>query len=387
MLKRLTAHKVGVNRMRGRKPKPLTILPSDQLELERIAHSDTLPWYQVRRARIVLGIATGQSRETLATQLGCDETTIWRTCQRYRQLGFAALLADKRQGHSGRDLQITPLQRAQIVELACLEPIAKGLHITHWASADLARQAMAEGIVSRISPRTVRDLLNNVDLQPHRTRYWKTARLDARFKQRAEQVLWCYGNTTRLAEHGVWVVCVDEVPTFQVVERRPIRRAIPGSIEQQEFDYIRHGTLNLLFFLIVQTGHMGLAFLPANDQVHYIPELERFHQQHRGWEGVYLIQDGGSSHIGAATRKYFERSQAWWKPRLTPANASWLNQAEILIHVFKHHYLNRGSWPSRESCMKHIQDSVTEYNELYAHPFEWTWTNHKMRQWFAKHAA
>ena len=26
-----------------------------------------------------------------------------------------------------------PLQRAQIVELACLEPVAKGLHITHWS--------------------------------------------------------------------------------------------------------------------------------------------------------------------------------------------------------------------------------------------------------------
>jgi hypothetical protein len=34
--------------------------------------------------------------------------------------------------------------------------------------------------------------LSDVDLQPHRTRYWKTPRLDARFKERAEQVLWCY---------------------------------------------------------------------------------------------------------------------------------------------------------------------------------------------------
>jgi hypothetical protein len=41
------------------------------------------------------------------------------------------LLADHRQGHSGRDMGITPVQRAQIVELACLEPVAKGLHITH----------------------------------------------------------------------------------------------------------------------------------------------------------------------------------------------------------------------------------------------------------------
>ena len=49
-----------------------------------------------------------------------------------------------------------PLQRAQIVELACLEPIAKGLHLTHWTSHDLARQAIADGIVETIRPRTVR---------------------------------------------------------------------------------------------------------------------------------------------------------------------------------------------------------------------------------------
>ena len=28
-----------------------------------------------------------------------------------------------------------------------------------------------------------------------------------------------------------------------------------------------------------------------------------------------------------------------------------------------------------------------EYNRLYAHPFEWTWTNQKMRRWFAKQAS
>ena len=142
--------------MRGRKPEGLTILSPDISELERIAHSDALPWFQVRRARIVLGIAAGRRREDLASQLDCDESTIWRTCQRYRHLGLDGLLADQRQGHSGRDLQITPVQRAQIVELACLEPVAKGLHITHWSSDDLARQAVADGIVADISPRTVR---------------------------------------------------------------------------------------------------------------------------------------------------------------------------------------------------------------------------------------
>src|SRR4029078_8401759 len=97
-----------------------------------------------------------------------------------------------RRVHTGRQQLIAPVQGAQIVELACLEPVAKGLHITHWSSEDLARQAVSDGIVARISPRAVRTICANTDLQPHRTRYWKTPRLDARFKQRAEQVLWCY---------------------------------------------------------------------------------------------------------------------------------------------------------------------------------------------------
>jgi hypothetical protein len=140
--------------------------------------------------------------------------------------------------------------------LACLEPIAKGLHITHWSSRALARAVVADGIVSAISPRTIRQILREVDLRPHRTRYWKTARLDDQFRVRAEQVLWCYAKAVGLAYTGRWVVCVDEMPNVQILERTPIRRAIPGAIEQQEFEYVRHGTVNVLVFLIVHTGRM-----------------------------------------------------------------------------------------------------------------------------------
>jgi hypothetical protein len=373
--------------MRGRRPDELIIRASDQSKLERVAHSDALPWFRVRRARIVLGIAAGRRREVLASELACDESTIWRTCQRYQRVGLIGLLADQRLGHSGRDLQITPVQRAQIVELACLEPVAKGLHITHWSSDDLARQAVVDGVVAGVSARTIRKILNEVDLQPHRTRYWKTPRLDVRFKERAEQVLWCYGNASRLAEQGIWVVCVDEIPNIQVLERKPIRRAVPGSIEQQEFDYTRHGTVNMLVFLVVHTGLMELVFLEQNDHEHYIPELQLFRNQHRELKGVFLIQDGGPSHIAADTTNYFGRSKGWWKSRYTPANASWLNQAEILIHAFKHYYLKRASWESQQEFRIHVLASWPEYNHRYAHPFEWTWTNQRMRQWFAKHTA
>jgi transposase len=172
--------------MRGRRPERLTIARRDADALHTAAHSGSLPWSQVRRAKIVLAIAHGEHQSSVAARLECDEATVWRTCQRYRRGGLATLFADGRRGNTGRPQRISPVQRAPIVQLACMEPIAKGLHIPHWSSEDLARQAVADKIVPEISPATVRRILHEVDLQPHRTRYWKTARLDDRFKERGK---------------------------------------------------------------------------------------------------------------------------------------------------------------------------------------------------------
>jgi hypothetical protein len=271
------------------------------------------------------------------------------------------------------------------VQLACLEPVAKGLPITHWSRQDLARQAVADGLVERISAATVRRILQEVDLQPHRTRYWKTARVDARFKQRAEQVLWGYANAKRLMKKGILVVCGDEMPHLQALERDPIRRAIPGALEQQEFEYTRHGTVNVLLFLIVPTGRMQALCLERKDAAHYIAALEQFRGQHRHLKGVFLIQDNDPSHTAAAVQEYF-KAHPWWRPRFTPAHASWLNQGELLNNAFGYHFLKRGSWSSRQELIDHINAAWPEYNQRYAHPFEWTWTNPKMRKWFSQHA-
>ena len=156
--------------MRGRRPEKLTIARRDQDAVHSAAHSGCLPWFQVQRAKILLAIAAGERQCSVAARLECDEATVWRACQRYRRDGLASLFADGRQGNSGRPQQISPVQRAQIVELACLEPIAKGLHITHWSSEGRARQTVDDKIIPAISPATVRRILHDVDLQPHRTR-------------------------------------------------------------------------------------------------------------------------------------------------------------------------------------------------------------------------
>lgn len=261
------------------------------------------------------------------------------------------------------------------------------MHITHWTSKELARQAIGDGLVKDISPRTVRRILAEVDLQPHRTRYWKTARLDEQFKQRAEQVLWCYANAERLVRQGIWVVAVDEKPNHQVLERKPIRRAIPGSIEQQEFEYTRHGTVNLLFFLMVHSGRMEVAVESSKDAEHYIRELKAFRRRHRGLKGVFLIQDNDPGHTAGNTVEYLTGGRDWWRPRNTPTHASWLNQAESLIEAFSYYYLKRGSWRSREEFIEHVRVSGPEYNRRYAHPFEWLWSPQQMRKWFAEHAS
>jgi DDE superfamily endonuclease len=278
-----------------------------------------------------------------------------------------------------------PPQRAEIVRLACLEPLAKGLHITHWTSKDLARQAVEDGIIPAISDRTVRTILDEVDLQPHRTRYWKTARLDDEFKRRAEKVLWCYTNAGRRARKGYWVVCVDEKPNCQVLERHPIRRSIPGSIEQREFEYVRHGTVNILAFLIVHGGRMEAACVEAKNARNYIGELAKFRRRHRHLRGAYLIHDGDPSHTAAITEGYLDGCGGRWRSRFTPVHASWLDQAELLLDAFAYRYLKRGSWCSRAEFIEHVGHAWPEYNRLYAHPFEWTWTNQKMRRRFADH--
>jgi hypothetical protein len=92
--------------MRGRKPRPLFIPPADLPSLQHIARSDSLPWFQVRRARIVLANAQGVRTSTIASQMQCNESTVWRTCRCYERHGLTGLLAPP--CRSGRPERISP---------------------------------------------------------------------------------------------------------------------------------------------------------------------------------------------------------------------------------------------------------------------------------------
>src|SRR6185437_16357003 len=140
------------------------------------------------------------------------------------------------------------------------------------------------------------------DLQPHRSSYWKTPTIDETFLKSAAKILWCYENVANLAGKGEVVLCLDEKPNLQILERRrPKRSMSTGQIERQEFEYIRHGTVNFLVVLVVHTGKMHGFCLDRNDSEHLRRVLPAVFHAHRRARRVHLIWDGGPSHTAEET--------------------------------------------------------------------------------------
>lgn len=278
-----------------------------------------------------------------------------------------------------------PLQRVGVEMLACCDPLGLGLHMTHWSTRSLAQVAAERGLVPAIAHSTVSLILRTADLQPHRSRYWKTPTLNSAFVKRAARILWCYEQAENLVKKGEIVVCLDEKPNLQVLERRrPTRWMSPGQIERQEFEYIRHGTVNFLVALVVHTGKMHGFCLDRNDGDHLRRALPALFRAHRCARRVHLIWDGGSSHVAEETTTWLRRRYPHVRTLVTPPHASWLNQAELLLRAFTERYLKRGNWKSRPQMIDHLEASWREYNERFALPIAWSWTRPKMRQWVAR---
>lgn len=288
-------------------------------------------------------------------------------------------------GRVGRG-RFPPLQRVEIEQLACCEPAGIGLEMTHWSTRTLAQVAAERGIIPHIAHSTVSLILRQADLQPHRSRYWKTPTLNAEFRQRAAGVLWCYEWAQKLAQRGEVVICLDEKPNLQALQRRcPTTPMRSGQIERREFEYIRHGTVNFLVALVVHTGQMRGWCLERNDGAHLRQVLPQLFAQHRRVRRIHLIWDGGSSHTAADTHQLLRTYHPRVRLLQTPAHASWLNQAELLLRAFSARYLDRGESKSRQHLIDHLEASWPDYNRRFAHPFKWSWTRRHMHKWMDRH--
>ena len=273
-------------------------------------------------------------------------------------------------------------ERKQVERLACHEPRTVDRCLTHWSHRSLAQAAVEEEYVDAISHATVGNILREADLRPHCFRYWKTTIWDDEAVARALKILWYYERIESLWQKREVILAVDEEPNLQVLERAARKQRMrPGQIERQEFDYHRHGTINLLVALTLSNGQMWAECLDKNDGEHFRPAMRRLLHPYSWARRIHLMIDNGSSHISGDTTEFFENLSPRVHVLLTPPHASWLNQAEALLEAFDERYLLRGDWCSRMTMIQHIRDSTQDYNQHFAHPFDWQWSCRKFQYW------
>jgi transposase len=372
--------------MRRRSPHTVQISKADRHEIEQVLRAGRTEQRVARRGRVLLAM---QDSETVVTDLsesvGMTRTGIWLLCRRYEAVGLDAIYDAPR---SGRPREISALQRVAIEQLACCEPAGLGLKMTHWSTRSLAALAVKRDVVSQIAQSTISLILRAADLQPHRYRYWITPTLNAEFMQRAGRVLWLYERVNSLWAQDEIVLALDEKPNIQALERvHPTQAMRSGQIERREFEYIRHDTVNFLALLNVYNGQMRSCCLDKNDSEHLCQALPQLLRPFRTFRRAHLIWDGGPSHISAATAAVLRSYEPWLRVLFTPAHASWLNQAELLLKSFEVRYLQRGEWMSRQDLVDHLVASTPEYNRLWAHPINWAWTRRDLHAWAAKKTA
>ncbi len=373
--------------MRRRKPRTIHVSKSDRLELERLLRNGRTEQRVACRGRVLLAMANPETVvNDLCREVGMTRIGVWFLCRRYEKTGLDAIYDIPR---SGRPREITALQRVGIEQLACCEPSGVGLEMTHWSTRSLAEMAVERGLVSHIAHSTVSLILRDADFQPHRSRYWITPTLNAEFLRRAGRILWLYERTEALQAQGEIALALDEKPNIQALQRvRPSQPMSAGQIQRQEFEYERHGIVNFLALLNIYTGQMRSSCLDQNDSEHLCRALPKLLQPFHSFQRVHLIWDGGPSHTSAATQSFLQSHYGSWLRILpTPPHASWLNQAELLLKSFEVHYLQRGTWESRQQLVDHLYASAPEYNRLWAHPINWSWTRRDLHQWARKKSA
>ena len=112
----------------------------------------------IQRAHILLKVDEGKTDAEISQMLYASEQTIRRTRLRFAQEGLQAALEDKPHPATGSELD--EKQEARLIALACSDPPAGQ---ARWTLELLTQEMLRDGIVTRISPETVRLLLKKTN--------------------------------------------------------------------------------------------------------------------------------------------------------------------------------------------------------------------------------
>jgi len=155
---------------------PLELTESQQTILEQILRKQTLTHRLVQRARIILLAAQGLNNTVISQKVNLHRHQVrywrqrWQTVAEYlnelegegisqKQLLKEVITILGDEARSGAPATFTVEQIVAIVAVACEVPEGSGRPISHWTPRELADEVIRRGIVSSISPRSVRRFL------------------------------------------------------------------------------------------------------------------------------------------------------------------------------------------------------------------------------------
>jgi transposase len=335
--------------------------------LVHLSRRSTAPAQQVRRAKILLAAARGESNAGIATQNGCDVATVRRVRRAFRARGMKALRDRPR---PGRPLVYDLDVRLLVAATATSQPPDTDAQWTHRAIAEHLHTTHGIGI----STSQVGRILAEADIKPHKARGWLNRPDDPPFFARAQQICHLYQH---IPDDSV-LLSVDEKTGIQAKSRKhPTRAARPGRPARREFEYVRHGTVSLMAAMNVATGTVHPKIINRNDSATFIEFLTELDQAIPKHLTIHLVMDNGSSHTSKATRAWLT-AHPRFHVTYTPKHASWLNMIEIFFSILTRRLLRRGEFTSRDHLASKILNFIAEYSRT-AKAFRWRYDGRPLK--------
>jgi transposase len=242
--------------------------------------------------------------------------------------------------------------------------------VTVCTSRDLAHDLSHEVLGRTISASTIVRLWDEMALKPWRWRYWLES-TDPAVVAKSRAICRLYHHPP---EDGT-LLCLDEKPGIQILERRLLVPVWPGQLAHAEFEYVRHGTLDLLAAFEVGTGTVRGRCYPHHRAVELVDFLEYLNWVFpvRECGVLHVISDNLKTRTAPETLEWMEHHPGRVMWHFLPTHASWLNQVEIWFSVLQRKCLKRGSWCSYHELEQHILTFIRTHNQKWAHPYRWTY--------------
>ena len=143
------------------------------------------------------------------------------------------------------------------------------------------------------------------------------------------------------------VVCMDESPKQLIEEGQPSQAMKPGHEARVDYEYIRHGVVNIFMANEPLKGKRFVevtAFKTKKDWAVFVKRIAD--EWYPTVKKITLVMDNLKTHSASAFYETFEPAEAkrlWDRFEFvyTPKHGSWLNMAEIELHVLNGQCLNR----------------------------------------------